>query len=158
MLLKLFDSCVKPILLYACEIWGTSCLGRIAKFDVFKSKMFKTMILAEKLHIRFCKRVLGVHSKATNLAVYAELGRVPLLVQISNLIIKYWLRLKDTSYQNTLVGEARKLSEKMNSEHVTFINFLFQLCGHRGLINKKISLNQVSSTAKATQIKTNLKF
>ena len=33
----------------------------------------------EKFHLKFCKRILGVHSKSTNVAIYAELGRLPLI-------------------------------------------------------------------------------
>ena len=40
----------------------------------------------ESLQLKFFKRILGVHSKSTNLAVYGELGRVPLIVQISTLL------------------------------------------------------------------------
>ena len=35
-------------------------------------------IECEKLHIKFCKRVLGVHQKSTNFAVLSELGRFPI--------------------------------------------------------------------------------
>ena len=48
----------------------------------------------ETLHIKFCKRILGVHSKSTNLAVIAELGRYPMIIQISTLVIKYWLKMR----------------------------------------------------------------
>ena len=34
----------------------------------------------EKLHLKCCKLALGVHSKSSNLAVYAELGRYPLFM------------------------------------------------------------------------------
>ena len=62
----------------------------------------------EKLHLKFCKRVLGVHSKSTNIAVFGELGRTPLIFQIAKLVIKYWFRIKSPSFSNTLVGEAAK--------------------------------------------------
>ena len=39
-------------------------------------------IECEKLHIKFCKRVLGVHQKSTNFAVLSELGRFPIHYQI----------------------------------------------------------------------------
>ena len=43
----------------------------------------------EKLHLKFCKSILGVHSKATNLAVYSELGRYPLFVDRIVVSMKY---------------------------------------------------------------------
>ena len=43
----------------------------------------------EKLHLKFCKVLLGVHSRATNLAVYSELGRYPLFIDQITLSMKY---------------------------------------------------------------------
>ena len=34
----------------------------------------------EKLHLKFCKRLLSVHSKSTNLTIYSEMGRTPLII------------------------------------------------------------------------------
>ena len=33
---------------------------------------------AEKIHLNFCKTILGVIGRATNIAVMGELGRLPL--------------------------------------------------------------------------------
>ena len=44
----------------------------------------------EKLHLKFCKAVLGVHSKASNLAVYSELGRYPLCIDQIIISLKYF--------------------------------------------------------------------
>ena len=76
-LTKLFSTMVLPILLYNCEIWGPYLIGKTDSVDAFKNKIFKIYNDAEKLHLKFCKRILGVH-KSTNLAVYAELERMPL--------------------------------------------------------------------------------
>ena len=93
LLLKLFSSMVIPILLYCSEIWGPYMLGKITTFEMFKNKMFKFTNELEKFHVKFCKRIPGVHSKSTNVAVYAELGRLPLIVLISIQIVKYWLNI-----------------------------------------------------------------
>ena len=47
----------------------------VRKDEMFKNKMFKLTNEIEKFHLKFCKQILGVHSKSTNVAVYAELGR-----------------------------------------------------------------------------------
>jgi hypothetical protein len=95
-LLKLFSTIVSPILLYYCEIWGVYFLGRLTTTDMFKNKIFNVISDIDKLHLKFCKRILGVHPKSTNLAVLAELGRLPMSVQISTLVIKYWLRINSS--------------------------------------------------------------
>ena len=43
----------------------------------------------EKLHMKFGKIFLGVHSKASNLAVYSELGRYPLVIDQVIQCLKY---------------------------------------------------------------------
>ena len=83
LLLKLFSTTIIPILLYNCEIWGPYLLGKINYFEIFKSKIFKVINEIERFHLKFCKRILGVHSKTTNIAICAELGRIPLIAQIS---------------------------------------------------------------------------
>ncbi len=75
-LLKLFSALVCPILLYCSEVWGVHLLGRLTNIEMFKKKFFSMNSDIEKLHIKFCKRILG--AKSTNLAVIAELGRYPM--------------------------------------------------------------------------------
>ena len=69
---ELFDTLIKPILLYACEIWG--------------SKMGKEI---EIMHINFIKTVLGVKPSTNTCLLYAETGRFPLYVTIYGQIVKY---------------------------------------------------------------------
>ena len=51
---KLFDTLVKPIVLYNSEVWSAYSKGDFGSWD--KSP-------AEKVHLRFCKIYLGVNSK-----------------------------------------------------------------------------------------------
>ena len=68
-----FDSFVSSILNYGCEIWGYT-----------KSKEL------ERIHLKFCKQLLGVKTSTCNMAaVYGELGRYPLFVNRYTRIIKY---------------------------------------------------------------------
>lgn len=73
---ELFDSMISPILLYSAEIWG---------FDVADN--------IEKVHIGFCKYVLGVPSHTCTVAVLAETGRHPMYIHYYKRCIKYWLKL-----------------------------------------------------------------
>ena len=119
---------VLPVLLYNCEIWGPYLLGKTDSVDVFKSKIFKFSNDIEKLHLKFCKRILGVHSKSTNLAVYAELGKMPLSIQICAMIAKFWLRIKSPAFDNTLVGKARDVCFDLYAKPVSFTTCLLKLC------------------------------
>ena len=103
--MHLFDHLIKPILLYGSEIWSPidltyrsakGPLNRKASFihDLRKDLPYITKYMdlddpTEKLHLKFCKTTLGVHTKASNLAVYAELGRYPLFIDQLIQSIKY---------------------------------------------------------------------
>ena len=61
--LELFDAFVNPVINFRCQIWGFT-----------KSKEL------ERIHLKFCKMVLGVKQCTCNAAVYGELGRYPLYI------------------------------------------------------------------------------
>ena len=82
----MFDSFVGSILSYASEIWGYS-----------KSKEI------ERVHLKFCKRILNVNVRTSNAAVYGELARYPLFIDRYVKIIKYWFRLLETD--NIILNE-----------------------------------------------------
>ena len=50
----------------------------------------------EKVHLNFCKNILGVGKKTSNNMVYFELERLPLTVKMKLRIFKYWIKLKTT--------------------------------------------------------------
>jgi hypothetical protein len=75
--LQLFDSFVSPVLEYGCEVWSTG----------------KQVVAIERIQLRYLKMLLGVKNSTTTMAVYAELGRMPVYIRFKIRIIKYWLRL-----------------------------------------------------------------
>jgi hypothetical protein len=75
--LHMFDSMVVPILLYGSEVWGAYDYKEI-----------------DKLHIRFCKYILGVRKQTPNVAVYGELGRFLLSVLSKIRSLNYLLKIK----------------------------------------------------------------
>ena len=74
--LQLFDSLFTPILLYCCEVWG---------HEDFK--------ILEKLHLRFCKLILGAPKATPSYIVYGELGRQPLSCFVNARMIKLWRKI-----------------------------------------------------------------
>ena len=74
--IDLFDKLITPVLHYASEVWG-----------------FHPAPSIERVHLRFCKRILGIRICTQNDFVYGELGRMPLQkIRLIN-IIKYWLKI-----------------------------------------------------------------
>ena len=74
--LSMFDSLVAPILLYGSEVWGAYSFKEV-----------------DKLHLRFCKKMLGVRSQTSNAAVLGELGRFPLSLLCKERAIKQYLKI-----------------------------------------------------------------
>jgi hypothetical protein len=74
--LKLFDSLVSPILLYASEVWG-----------------FENKESIEKVHLQYCKNILKVQSTTPNYMVYRELDRYPMEVMVKRKIVLFWNNL-----------------------------------------------------------------
>ena len=77
--LKLFDSLVKPVLLYGSEVWGSAILSENNPINKFTNKFYRTL--------------LGVPRHTSNAGLHAELGRFPIHVNIQKSMIKYWFRL-----------------------------------------------------------------
>ena len=128
---KLFDSVVKPVALYGADIWGgfiwenNNKKGKIVSNEKFIQKLFSDKTIFEQLHIKFCKRALNVHRKATNLACRGELGRYPLIVDICTTIIKYYQRLSTGKTKNSFLIESYESSKQM--EFDPWYAFVMQL-------------------------------
>jgi len=105
---KLFNALVKPVSLYACEIWGPELLAYKTPFD--KST-------TEQVHIKVCKQSLNVPWYTENIACRAELGRYPLSIDIKASIFSYGQRLKHST-NNVLLREAFQYATK----HTTFFD------------------------------------
>ena len=73
---QLFDVMVSPVLLYGCEIYAP-----YPHFEI------------ERIHLKFCKYLLGVSSRTTNVMVYGELGRMPLEMKIKTRIVSFWSKI-----------------------------------------------------------------
>ena len=80
--LDLFDKLVLPILNYGNQIWG---------FNPGKA--------IKRIHLQFCKNILGVKKTTSTDFVYGELGRLPLQYHRFYDIIKYWVKLLYQSEQ-----------------------------------------------------------
>ena len=104
--LQMFDQLVYPITTYGCEIWGVQDFSVLLKpnSNVTLEDIYEKLP-QEKLHIHFCKYILGVSAKATNFAVMSELGRYPLYSRIITQMVKYYLRIKNME-EGTLLKEA----------------------------------------------------
>ena len=98
---RLFDAQVKPIILYASEIWG------LTRFNV-----------VESAHIFACKTFLRVSPKTPNCMVYGELGRYPLFIDSALRAVKYWFKLQ-RCLLNRITRQAYEMDKKSFQRKLT---------------------------------------
>lgn len=61
-----------------------------------------------KVHLNFCKKVLGVNKRINNNMVYCELGRHPLYIRRKFkdfFFFRYWSKIKTTCTNNCILKE-----------------------------------------------------
>ena len=73
---ELFDKMISPILLYGSELWGFAIANHI-----------------ERVQTDYCKYVMAVPSRTSNIAVLGDTGRYPMYVHYHKRCIKYWLNI-----------------------------------------------------------------
>ncbi len=100
-LITLFDSLIKPILLYGAPIWtpnisiNKSLLNALETDNDNSANFLKSISrsVQEKVHLSYLKWALGVHRKASNIGVWGESGRYPLIYQSIRLTLNYFKRI-----------------------------------------------------------------
>ena len=97
--IHLFDTLVQPIVTYASVVWAPLYAHK-TNMDNFMQTCNDSPV--EKLNVKLCKYLLGVHKSSTNNAVRGELGRFPLLINALNHSVRYFNRI-DSLAINSLV-------------------------------------------------------
>ena len=59
-------------------------------------------------HIQFCKKLLAVKQCTQNDFIYAETGRIPMILRRHYHIIKYWLKVLSSSNHKLIKYEMQK--------------------------------------------------
>ena len=129
---KLFDTLFLPILTYCSEVRGV--------YDKYDSNSWEKDMI-EKTHIYFCKLCLGVNKRSPNVASRNELGRLPLKVQISLNILKFWIHLENQP-TDSIAKLCLIISNKMAEENKTgLINKINYFCENFDINKTSINLN-----------------
>ena len=138
----MFDKLVSPVLSYGCELWG-----------------FITGNALERVHLQFCKRVLGVKQCCQNYFIYGELGRMPLIVTRHYRILKYWLKVlrsNESKYirrvYNMMLEDMGAFNRKQN-----WAGLVKQLLENLGFANVWINQDVGSEELFLAQVKTRLR-
>ena len=105
----LFDTCISPILLYGCEVWGFTNLKEI-----------------ETVQTSFYKYLLNLNKGTASCIVLGEVGRVKLEEIIKQRVCNFWARLrlgKDTKIAALMYKILRNFSDNgtYKSRWITFV-------------------------------------
>ena len=126
--LHLFDTQVKPIMLYACETWADSLTD-----DENITKTIQKCQL-EKFHMSVLKRLLGVHRRTTNIALLLETGRQPITLSAHLQSIKYFFRFPSTNKQS-LLSLYYENEKELFPHNGNFINYIKHTLNKIGMTN-----------------------
>ena len=124
--ITLFDYIIKPIAMYACEIWGENikAVNNIADFGNFPWV---------RLHTRVCKNILGAHSKTSNIATLLEIGRFPISSEIQIRMVKYFLRLETVDTGGLLHAAYQEQKLNMNNNFRNWLSTTKNILDRNGL-------------------------
>ena len=113
----LFDSCIVPILLYGCEIWGYSNLNKL-----------------EAVQRSFYKQILKLNAGTASCIVLGEVGRTKIERIVHQRMLNYWARLL-TGGQSKIAKSVYDLlrrahySENFKSKWIEKVEFILNTMG-----------------------------
>ena len=143
----LFDALIKPIISYGCQSWIDSTnfahiISPLLDHPDFQSKLDENVLSSsdggkrilhairsiysdntEKVHLKFLKWSLGVHKNVTNVCMWGDSGRPPLIVGMLKLAIDYYQRLSNMN-DSSLVSLAFQEQKLNNLSWYNFMNLL----------------------------------
>lgn len=160
--IHVFDHTVRPILLYGSEVWGSfNCLSpKFRSRDVIPLDRIYLNSMSERLHLKFCKYILGVNRKTTNFAVLSELGRFPMHFDIVKAMLNYWQRLEHDVENFPLLQNAYMHSKMLHEQHKSswYGSLMIILQQFPDLYNlhhmqKKISKQTIARSLKSSYVK-----
>ena len=150
----LFNSLVMPIIRYCSEIWAPYLFNKLNERNL---KNICDGILPEKVHIHFCKYILGLHKNAVNDGARAELGSYPLAINLLLHALKYWSNFRkcDTKtlvYQSYLECHRLILKNQINwlgpIKQILNVNGFNENWNNMGALNKNKFILQIEKVLK----------
>jgi hypothetical protein len=130
---------VQPILLYGSEIWAMFGWTKNDTHHITKY-LLNANLKFEKLHSKMCRNILGVHRKATEILVKAELGRYPLMSNIAKHTYTYWQYILDSKQDQLLYAALIENLEQNNKGKLNYfarINAFFTTLNTPEYIHKQ---------------------
>ena len=137
--LKLYKSMILPILTYGSEVWLADYNLNFDKLDRLPFEKTQNMIF---------KNILGVHNKASNFALYTELGSYTVCFMSLLLMFRYYRRLLKIESENKEVNSLLRSA---------FIDKSLQKSWNKIMLNMKQKMNisslDISNTEFSIQVR-----
>ena len=111
----LFDKMIMPILCYGSEVWG-----------------FHQGDAIERVHLQYCKKILGLKWNTVNNIVYCELGRTNTRCIRYKRIVNYWLKIMkcdDTRFTKIVYNVLLADAERGKHNWVSMLKNVLQMFG-----------------------------
>jgi hypothetical protein len=101
--LALYDSLIRPICTYACDVWGAFLKSNDKIFNINKENYnYFDGLEFEKLELRYMRSLLGVHRRSSNAGVRGELGRYPTTLYALKQAVKNLFRVANYDKNSVL--------------------------------------------------------
>ena len=135
--IELFNTMIKPILLYSCEIWG-----------------YSDITLIERVQTRFLKSIFNMKKSTPNYMVYGEFGVYRLSVDIKTRMVSFWAKLlgEDLSKISTLIyRHARNTDTGNTNKWLNYTKTILTQCGLSGFLVSQTVENPIWLTKSVNQ-------
>ena len=131
--LKLFDTLIKPILLYGAEVWGIYTNFDYSTWENSKIEMIQT---------QFLKRALGCNVQTSNNMTRGEVGARPLLTDVNFKVITY---IKNILERDESIVYSSLEFEKNNQVKPNLLQYInnFDLCLDENTLNENRKKNKI---------------
>ena len=97
---KLFNTLIRPILSYGCQVWCPSLPVVKSITAGFRRNLSLNQLLPtiakscqEQVHLRHLKYLLGTNRRSSNLAAWGETGKFPMVIEFIKLSVDYFKRV-----------------------------------------------------------------
>jgi hypothetical protein len=147
-ILQLFDILIMPIATYGAEVWFPWTESNIdVSFTSTLDNFFENCISSkhphEQIHLKFCKHLLGVHTKAMNLPTLAELGRYPLAITVTCHIASLWIHIIESDANSYLnVTYQKMIQEGDKNPWICYIKNMLCNLGMRHVWNNQATFSK----------------
>ena len=147
---------VLPVLLYGAEIWNVLSDNKLKKDKDDDIESLQDLP-QEKIHMSYCKFVLGVNKRATHDGVLGELGRFPLYINAIDRSIRFFARVKSAENDSLLNVAYRESMMLHNNGSITWFSNIVRVFKRTNSLNYLIRVNAENVNSFCKEITSQLK-